>query len=107
MLWAVDLVKPAGRAAEQDDPWLSLERLAELPADIWIAHVREEHVEVLDDKQEARVMMIGEVEQRAEASFSQCVIVIRDSPEIVVGQPEARLLIGRSLVRQAAETFQP
>ena len=103
----VDLVEAAGCAREHDDPRLGLQDLSQPPPRVPIGHIPEQHVQVLDQQHEALAVPIGEVQQRAETTIGQ-LLVVADCAQLL----DRAVQIGgvfpaRGLSCQIGETLQP
>ena len=103
----VDLVEPASRTRNQDDPGLGLENLAQPPSCILVGHVPEHHVQVLDQQHEPLALTIREIEQGSKATVLQHPVVA-NSAQFVIGamQVRAAFPVWR-LDGETRQTFQP
>ena len=72
----VDLSEPARRASQQQHPGFGLKRLPQTPSRIVVLHVGEDHVQVLYDEHKALVVSIRKVQQRAQATVLQGLVVV-------------------------------
>ena len=108
MVRAVDFVESAGRAREQDDPRLGLERLPQPPSGFpGVRHVPEHHVQVLDHQHQPLVLPVREIQESGEAALAKRPVVA-DGAQILDGQAQVGAVLPLwRLVREAGQTFQP
>ena len=102
----VDLLEPAGGAAQQHDAWFRLQGVAQPPSRVGVDHVREEHVQVLHQQHNPFPMAVCEIQNRPQAAIGQ-VAVIPCAPQVIVGQAQIGALVVRSLLHQTTQALQP
>ena len=103
----VDLIEAAGCAREHDNPRLGLEDLSQPPTRVGIGHVPEQHVQVLHHQHEPLVLAIGEVQQRAETTVRQRLVVADGSQLGGSSVQVGSVLTARGLSREIGQTLQP
>ena len=103
----VYLVEPAGRARQQDNPGLVLERVAQLPSGIFVRYVPEHHVQVLDEQHQALAFAVREVLQGADTAVPEQPVV-PDGPQLLESAPQIGAVVSsRRLIGQARQAFEP
>ena len=90
-----DVVEPAGRTRQQDDPRLGLKRMPQTPSSgISIAEIPKHHVQIFDDQHETSAHPVRVVLKCTQAPIPQH-LVVHNMPQFLAGA----LQIGSNLVR--------